>query len=96
MKQVALPPVIIIIEIMGTLSVNNFEMQNNYLYPTELWNSLCLSVRVIHDVILAIPNNASSEQLYMDDFKAVKKAVDELVDCTGGKTKLNEWKWIYN
>ncbi|XP_045920927.1 mucin-3A [Micropterus dolomieu] len=40
-------------------------------------------VRVTHDVILFIPNDASSEQLYMDDFKSIKEAVYELVNCTG-------------
>ncbi|XP_023279567.1 mucin-17-like [Seriola lalandi dorsalis] len=40
------------------------------------------SVNVFHDVVLGIPNNGSSDQLYDDDFVAVKDAVDELVGCT--------------
>ncbi|KAF0044927.1 hypothetical protein F2P81_001456 [Scophthalmus maximus] len=39
-------------------------------------------VRVIHDVVFAIPNNASSEEIYVDISKAVKEAADNLVDCT--------------
>ncbi|XP_078020627.1 uncharacterized protein LOC144459816 [Epinephelus lanceolatus] len=39
-------------------------------------------VSVAHDVVLGIPNNASSEQLYESDFKAVKEAVVELLGCT--------------
>ncbi|XP_071334215.1 mucin-12-like [Trachinotus anak] len=41
------------------------------------------SVSVTHDVILEIPNNASSNQLYDKDFKAVKEAADHLFNCTG-------------
>lgn len=46
-------------------------------------------------MLLAVPNNASFEQQYIDDFEAVKRAVDELVDCTGGQTKIYKQTNIY-
>ncbi|TDG99929.1 hypothetical protein EPR50_G00199600 [Perca flavescens] len=39
-------------------------------------------VSVTHDVVLAIPNNSSQEDLYDFDFNAVEKAVGQLVGCT--------------
>nr|XP_043878045.1 mucin-3B-like isoform X2 [Solea senegalensis] len=38
-------------------------------------------IRVIHDVILRIPNNAVSDQVYLSDYTAVKDAADNLVGC---------------
>ncbi|KAL3046685.1 hypothetical protein OYC64_004635 [Pagothenia borchgrevinki] len=38
-------------------------------------------VSVTHDVVLAIPNNASSDIIYEEDVKAVEAAVGGLVDC---------------
>lgn len=56
------------------------------LFTYTDYKSLDFSVRVIHDVVFAIPNNASSEEIYVDISKAVKEAADNLVDCTRGKT----------
>ncbi|XP_044198376.1 mucin-3B-like [Thunnus albacares] len=39
-------------------------------------------VSVTHDVVLAIPNNSSAEELYVDDLKAVEEAANKLVRCT--------------
>ncbi|XP_035530799.1 mucin-3A [Morone saxatilis] len=39
-------------------------------------------VSVTHDVVLVIPNDVNSEQLYVNDFEAVEKAVAELTNCT--------------
>lgn len=64
-----------------TLHVFNYKIIN-----LPILTCFYSSVRVIHDVVLAISNNASSEDLYEDNFKAVEEAVGELVDCIDGKT----------
>ncbi|KAG8006365.1 hypothetical protein GBF38_005635, partial [Nibea albiflora] len=41
-------------------------------------------VRVTHEVVLALPNNASSDEMYNNDFAAVEDAAENLFNCTGG------------
>ncbi|XP_031145836.1 uncharacterized protein LOC116043367 [Sander lucioperca] len=65
---------------------------NNTVDEIRLWDEAMAiysitprakGVNVTHYVGLAIPNNASAEQLYKEDVEAIKQAVDGLLSCTG-------------
>ncbi|XP_042258015.1 mucin-17-like [Thunnus maccoyii] len=65
---------------------------NNTVEEIKLWGKAMAiysitqrakGVNVTHDVVLRIPNNASHNQLYTEDYEAVKDALDALVNCTG-------------
>lgn len=47
----------------------------------HVWFFLSISVEVTHNVILEIPNNNSSEELYDEDLNAVMLAVQS--NCSG-------------
>ncbi|XP_026187072.1 mucin-17-like [Mastacembelus armatus] len=64
---------------------------NNIVETIRLWGETMavysvppgpVGVSVTHDVILAIPNNASAGQIYEEDVREIKEAADALLSCT--------------
>ncbi|TMS02115.1 hypothetical protein E3U43_007655 [Larimichthys crocea] len=63
------------------ISDNNLEEMRLSAEAISTYSVAPESVMVTHDVVLAIPNNANSEEVYNDDFAAVAEAAGKLFNC---------------